>query len=239
MMRYSGLAAMIFIMSLLLISSGLAEDAASEEMNTPANIAINDSTSTAMNSTVISETNYTSESYWANALEVQGIWSSSLDESNIVMALNESDGIIFGLARSEGSSPWNGIVTGLLFGDDAHLSLAAVEDSFPVSIHISCTLNDGWMNGSYVRYSSTIGSSRGSFSAILINPDISSYTPAPTEEPQEVVEEEGEEEKETFIPVNADDAGSEPSLQTRGRFNDVRQVAKGINPNIMPNMAAI
>lgn len=225
MMRCSGRAAIIFLMSLLLISSGLAEDAASEEMN---NLAIN---------AINGETNYTSDRNWENAVEVQGIWSGSLDESNIVMALNESDGIIFGLARSEGPRPWNGVVAGLLIGNDALLSLAAVEDNSPVSIHINCTLNDSGMIGSYVSYSSTSGPARGSFSAQLINPDISSYTPAPTEEPQE--EEVQLEKEENSQPIDADAAGSEPSSQTQGRFNDVRQVAKGINPNIMPSMAVI
>lgn len=241
MMRYSDQAAIIFIMSLLLISAGLADDGASEEMNNLTNNAINDSTSAAMNSTVISETNYTSDRNLENAVDVQGIWRGSLDESNIVMALNESDGIIFGLARSEGPRPWNGVVAGLLFGNDAVLSLAAVEDNSPVSIHINFTLNDSWIFGSYVSYSSTSGPARGSFSAQLINLDISGFTPAPTEEPQEeeVQLEKEEEKEESSQPIDADAAGSEPSSQTKGRFNDVRQVAKGINPNIMPSMAAI
>ena len=116
-----------------------------------------------------------------------------------------------------------------------HLSLAAVDGNSPVSILISSSLNDGWMNGSLVRYSSTSGPTRGSFSAQLISPDISGYTPAPTEETREV-----DVEDETTLPDNSDTAESEPSSEkTAGRFNDVRQVAKGIDPNIMPSMAAI
>jgi hypothetical protein len=106
------------------------------------------------------------------------------------------------------------------------------------------------MFGFFVRSDSNGKASRGEFSAILINPDTSGYTPAAVlvapvssdEAEQAAADQTTVVQKNETTSAVASDATSEASAaisESTNRFKDVTQLAKGINPDILPRMAPL
>jgi len=170
---------------------------------------------------------------------VQGIWKASLGEKEIIMAVNQSAQSVFGLAKFEGDNPWNGAIAGYLSPNTVSFSLAAMEDEALASTYISATLEGDSMKGFFIRSDSSGKASRGDFTATMISPDTSSYTPAVvTAAPLPAVQTE-QVSTEQMNETSAREESKEPAivLESRSRFKDVTELAKGINPNIMPRMA--
>jgi hypothetical protein len=196
----------------------------------------------AANTVKTMENNATTEEDTSTAsASAQGIWKATLGEKEIIMAVNQSAQSVFGLAKFEGDNPWNAAIAGSLSANAVSFSLAAVEDEVLASTYISATLVGDSMLGFFIRSDSRGKASRGDFTAIMISPDTSSYTPAvvttaplPAVQTEQVSTEQkneagsGEESKE---PVAV--------LESESRFKDVTVLAKGINPNIMPRMAPL
>ena len=105
--------------------------------------------------------------------------------------------------------------------------------------YISAALEGDTMEGFFIRSESSGKASRGNFAAFMISPDTAGYTPAivpdgPLPAAQSPPESTAvEEAKREELP--------EPDQvqETESRFQDVTQLAKGINPNIMPRMAPL
>jgi hypothetical protein len=178
----------------------------------------------------------TEENTSAASVSVQGIWKASLGEKEIVMAVNQSGESFFGLAKFEGDNPWNGALAGSLSQSAVSFSLAAIEGEALASIYISAALEGDSMKGFFIRSDSSGKASRGDFTAIMISPDTSSYTPAVvtvTPLPAAQTEQVSTEQKN-------ETPSEEVSAAVSGsRFKDVTELAKGINPNIMPRMAPL
>ena len=94
------------------------------------------------------------------------------------MAVNQSAQSIFGLAKFEGDNPWNAALAGSLSANAVSFSLAAMEGEVLASTYISATLEGDTMKGFFIRSDSNGKASRGDFTATMISPDTSSYTPA-------------------------------------------------------------
>jgi len=174
---------------------------------------------------------------------LQRIWKANLGESEIVMAINQSGDFLFGLAKSEEGSPWNGVVSGSLSTSaspsqsTAFLSLAALEGDTVTSTFIRADVQNETMNGIFVRTESSGKASRGEFTAILISPDTSGYTPAAVATSAQPSEKPAAEEKAGGEAEAAQQGASTESAESR--FKDVTKLAKGINPNILPRMAPL
>ena len=156
---------------------------------------------------------------------------------DIVAALNQSGESIFGQAKFEGDNPWNGAVAGSLSGNAISVSLAAVETKMLASTYISGTVEGDSMKGSFIRSDSSGKATKGEFTAILIGPDTSGYTPA-------VIQTVSNPVSETPQSITAENnvTVQQPAMaapETVSRFKDVTQLAKGIDPNILPRMAAL
>lgn len=185
------------------------------------------------------ENNATTEEGTATAsASVQGIWKATLGEKEIIMAVNQSAQSVFGLAKFEGDNPWNAAIAGSLSANAVSFSLAAMEVEVLASTYISATLEGDTMNGFFIRSDSKGKASRGDFTAIMISPDTSSYTPAvvttaplPAAQTEQVSTEQ----------MNEVPSKEEPTavLESASRFKDVTKLAKGINPNILPRMAPL
>ena len=141
---------------------------------------------------------------------VQGIWKVPMAGVEIIMALNQSGDSLFGLAKSEGDDPWNGAVAGSLSNDEVHLSLASMPGKKLTSTYLRGTVKGDLMTGSYIRSDSSGKAAKGEFTATMI-PDASGYTPTVVKAVQE----------------------------TESKFRSVTELAKGINPNILPRMAPL
>jgi hypothetical protein len=165
----------------------------------------------------------------AEPANVKGLWNVSLAGVQITLALNQSEDSLFGRAKFEGAHPWNGVIAGSISGRQVYIALAAMQGKVLVSTELIGTADGDIIQGSYVRSDSQSRAAKGDMKAERFNLETEVYTPA-TEEatPQPAPAE--------FPPK------VEPAVQstsTRGSFKDVRDLAKGINPNIMPSSVAL
>jgi hypothetical protein len=173
----------------------------------------------------------------------QGIWRAFLGEEEIIIAVNQSDKSLFGLAKFEGDNPWNAAVAGSIFDGEVSLSLAALRSDSLASICINAALQDKTMKGSFVESDSNGKASDGQFTADMISPNTSGYSPAVVETAQKEADEteqvtQTNAEKTAEAPAKGESEIAVPS-QSDGRFKDVTKLAKGINPDILPRMAQL
>ena len=166
---------------------------------------------------------------------VQGIWKVSMADTDVIMALNQSGESLFGLAKFEGDNPWNGAVAGSLSGNEIYLSLAAIQGDVLASTFMSGTVVEGSIAGVYVRSESSGHAAKGELAATMISPDTSDYTPAVVNSVEAVQEaaplaQQG---------ANVSQTTEQPAASQTSKFKDVTQLAKGINPNILPRMAPL
>jgi hypothetical protein len=157
--------------------------------------------------------------------DVKGLWKVSLAGVQITLALNQSEDSLFGQAKFEGEHPWNGVIAGSVSGRQVYIALAAMQGKVLVSTELTGAADGDIIQGSYVRSDSQGKAAKGDIKAERFNLDTRGYTPA-TEEatPQPAPAE---------VPPKVEPAVQ--STSTRGSFKDVRELAKGINPNLMPS----
>ena len=227
---------MTFVLLLALMVSvclGQVQDASTANTGPLANDTVNASKTAGMDTDGTGNSIPTSESLITP--RVQGIWKISLGEKDVVAAINQSGESIFGMAKFEGENPWNGAVAGSISGNTISVSLAAVEAENLDSTYISGTVEGDSMKGNFIRSDSSGKATRGEFTAMLISPDTYGYTPAviqtvsqsSAETPQKIVEQNNATLPQPALPV------------AKSKFKDVTELAKGIDPNILPRMAAL
>lgn len=225
----SGLTAILIISLMASISFGLAQ----EESSIIGSLAANETNEAANSIDLLNNAAAVSENNKSTVMNIQGIWKFTLAGTDIIMALNQSGEILFGQAKNEADNPWNGVVVGSLSGDVFSISLAAMVGGMQVSTYMSGTVLGDSMNGSYISSDSKKLDS-GKLAAIMISPDISIYMPEaidaipkPEQLEQETKNSTEEEADVPEVPVK------------KSRFKDVTDLARGIDPNIMPRMAPI
>jgi len=235
MIRNLGLMAILLLTLSLVPAQNSSSDDASRMMNDTV------TTVNAANVVKATENNTTTEVGTPTAsASMQGIWKATLGKKEIIMAVNQSAQSLFGLAKFEGDNPWNGAMAGSLSANAVSFSLAAMEGEVLASIYISATLEGDSMLGFFIRSDSSGKASRGDFTATMISPDTSSYTPAVvTVAPLPVVQKE-QASTELKNEANASEESEKPaSAESKSRFKDVTELAKGIDPNILPRMAQL
>jgi hypothetical protein len=169
----------------------------------------------------------------AGPADIQGIWKVSLAGADIVMAVNQSGDSLFGQCKLEGDSPWNGVISGEVSGRIVHIATAALQGKMLACISFSGSANGDQIAGTYVRYDSGGTAAKGEMTASRISTDTSEYTPAKIESTEEQPSAEHAQQ------IGSLSQTAQPSVTSRGKFNDVTQLAKSIDPNIMPNHAPL
>jgi hypothetical protein len=160
--------------------------------------------------------------------DVKGLWNVSLAGIHITMALNQSEDSLFGRAKFEGDHPWNGVAAGSISGKHVYIALAAMQGSpLLVSTELIGEADGDIIQGSYVRSDSEGRAAKGNMRAERFNLETGGYAPAVEEEAPQPAPEEA--------PQAAKEEPAVQSISSRGAFKDVRELAKGINPNIMPS----
>jgi hypothetical protein len=109
------------------------------------------------------------------------IWAiNGIENDQVIMALDQEGNDLFGQAKyePENADPWNGVVTGLVSGDQVYLIITALKGTEQVSTFMEGSFEDESISGKFFQTGGLDISNRGEFSAIWINPDLSSYTPA-------------------------------------------------------------
>lgn len=187
------------------------------------------------NSTLIYENNSSIPA--TQPLSIQGIWNISLAGTGITAALNRSSSSIYGSCKFEGAEPWNGVVAGSLSGHSVSLAIVETQGEILVSTDITGIISDDVLSGRYVSYDSNGNEVSGEVSGTRISPNVADYTPvkveaepadesAPTSAPAEIQQPN----TVRLAPPNA----AQDNLPTKNRVRDVTELARGINPSVLP-----
>lgn len=107
------------------------------------------------------------------AVDVNGIWSLSLNETVITAAINQTGREITGRCRSDA---WSGVISGMVSGDQMSIAIAALYDDVLISIYMSGKFAGEMVNGEFIRMDSSGFSESGSFIARRVSSETSGYT---------------------------------------------------------------
>jgi hypothetical protein len=114
------------------------------------------------------------------------IWQfSGIETGPIIMVLEQNGSDLFGRAKyePEGGKAWNADVIGSVAGEKVDLTMSALKDNVPIITRLSGILANEDINGNFTQASEGKIINNGTFNAMWINPDTSSYTPATVEAP--------------------------------------------------------
>ena len=110
--------------------------------------------------------------------EIQGIWSINLKGTDqVTMVLHQSGEDLFGSCKSE-SSGWNAVVLGSVYEERLELVTTAIENNSLTSTRFTGTFQNESISGSFVKSDDFGNVDSGLFKAVLINRDLSGYSPA-------------------------------------------------------------
>ena len=157
------------------------------------------------------------------------IWSfTGIEVGPITMVLNQEGSDLYGQAKfePEGGKAWNAEVVGLVTENKVDLTLTAQKDKELVTTKMTGIYANDTISGNFTQSSGGKKVGSGTFNAMWISPDISSYTPVIIEEPK----------VETPAPAVVDStAASNASTETAkpaSRFVDIHQYADKIQTGV-------
>jgi hypothetical protein len=168
-------------------------------------------------------------------LNLEGIWTFSLGASGTMTAfLYQSEGLIWGAAKSEKPESMNGALSGSISGDRVGISTLYAAGDVLTVIGMRGTVTGETIKGSYFKINSLGVATSGSFAGMRTSTDPSEYAPLSGAEPapEAVVASEIPESSET-------EAQAETVNETTGGFTDVHQLSAGINPRILGYAAPV
>lgn len=169
------------ILSLLLVSlfTGLSLGQTDNNTSITETIATNESIP-------VDETGAANATQAGTGPNLNYIWSfTGIESDSITMALNQEGSELYGQAKyePEGGKAWNADVVGSVTGNKVDLTLTAQKDKELITTKMTGTYANDNINGNFTQISGGKKVGSGTFSAMWINPDTSSYTPAIIEEP--------------------------------------------------------
>ncbi len=213
----------LLLISLVLIFA--AGPSASQDSSRADGSSINESQ---MPSASIARANAAPEAAVANnigaaAQNLRYIWTiTGIEKDPVTMALDQDGSDLFGRAKYEpdNGGPWNGNVAGLISGNEVHLVIAALKGDKQVSTVLDGTYTEGEITGEFFQTSGDEISGRGKFTAIWINPDLSSYTPAEIRDKKTEIQVQQTQETETVPPADVNQISPQKT-----RYHDVHQDA--------------
>ncbi len=173
----------------------------------------------------------------ATAPNLQYIWSiTGIEGGQITMALNQEGNDLYGQAKFEPDSgeAWNGVVAGSVLGDQVNLVIAAPKGETLAATKMTGTFAAEAINGQFFQVTDGQITNRGDFSAIWINPDVTSYTPAAVAQPQQETApatQPAQTDNVTTPASTAEQTTQQPvQLGQSSRFVDVRKYKDQIGP---------
>lgn len=189
------------------------------------------------NTTIVSENN--ASTLADQLLNVQGIWNVSLAGTGITAAVDQSAVSIYGRCKFEGAEPWNGVIAGSLSGNSVDIAIAAMQGKVLVAIDIVGNITDDVLSGRYVSYDSDGNEASGDVTGTRISPNVADYTPV------KIKAEAVAEQAPAPVPVPAEVQQPQPvqlaqpnaaqdNQAAKSRVKDVTELARGINPNVLP-----
>jgi hypothetical protein len=163
------------------------------------------------------------------------IWSiTGIEDGQVIMLLHQDGSDLYGQAKYEpdGAQSWNGVVVGSVQGDRIYLVITSQKDTAQYTNQLTgtCDPASGSIAGDLLQVKDGQITKRSQFTAMWINPDTASYTPAQ-------VTASGTIEPSINQSSNAATAQAQDSSQTasskaassqKSRYHDVREDADRI-----------
>ena len=167
-------------------------------------------------------------------LNVQGIWNISMAGTGITAAVNQSGNSIFGRCKFEGAEPWNGVIAGSLSGNSVDIAITAMQGKVLISTDITGTISEDVLQGRSVSYDSDGNEAKADVAGTRISPDVTDYTPVKVEaaEPAQASTPSVVQQPQA-VQLTQPNAAQD-NQATKSRFKDVTQMARGINPDVLP-----
>lgn len=171
------------------------------------------------------------------------IWSfSGIEAGPITMVLEQNGSDLLGRAKyePEGGKAWNADVMGFVAGNKVDLTMSAVKDNVLTITRLAGVFANESVSGNFTQVSEGKILSNGTFNAMWINPDTSSYTPATVEAPAAVVAPAAPAANVT----TTDETANGEVKEEKSRFVDVREYKDKIGPGgelsgIPPGMSGL
>jgi len=159
------------------------------------------------------------------------IWQfSGIEAGPITMVLEQNGSDLLGRAKyePEGGKAWNADVIGSVAGEKVDLTMSALKDNVLIITRLSGILANEDINGNFTQASEGKIINNGTFNAMWINPDTSSYTPATVEET--VVATPAPAEVTSAAQPAAAAVNTTAANKTEKRFVDVHEYKDKIGP---------
>jgi hypothetical protein len=94
------------------------------------------------------------------------------------MSVNRSGDALFGLCKSEGKTPFNGVIAGFVSGQEADVAVALTEEKLLSSIQIDGIANGNTMSGNYIRSDEKGNAAKDNFASLRMSTEVSDYIPS-------------------------------------------------------------
>lgn len=176
----------------------------------------------------------------AETLNLEGIWTFSFEGAGQMTAvLYQSEGSIWGAAKSEKPEPWNGILTGSIYGDRIEIStLSATGDVLTVT-GMQGTATVETVKGSFFQIDSLGETASGAFAGMRTSADAASYAPVTAAQSYSsalvtAASSEIPQSSETEVQPKTKTVD-----ETTGGYTDVHLLSAGINPKILGYAAPV
>jgi hypothetical protein len=169
---------------------------------------------------------------------VEGIWTFSLGTSDVITAvLYQSEGLIWGAAKSEKPEPMNGVLSGSIFGDRVEIKALYADGDVLTVTGMVGTFAGETIRGSYFQINSLGSATSGSFAGMRTSTDTSERAPLLAAEPApESAVTETSQGSEDGVGSKNETVDEE---ETTAGFTDVHQLSAGINPRILGYAAPV
>lgn len=165
-------------LSIMLITITLISGLSTAEDSNASTNEIENGPTVTLEPTVVEDTEVETAAPEAAALGLEGSWILFMDDAQIPMVIYQSEDLLFGAANSETPQPWNGVVSGLVSGDEFELQILSLQDGVLVSTLITGTATNGDLSGDFVQSDSEGKVNKGIVTGIQTSPDTSGYEPA-------------------------------------------------------------
>lgn len=166
----------------------------------------------------------------AAGINLSYIWSlTGIESGPVTMVLNQEGSELYGQAKFEPDeeNAWNADVMGSINGNNVELAMTAQKGKELVTTKMTGTYANDTISGTFTQISAGKKIGSGSFSAMWISQEITSYSPAVIEEPKA----EAPPTAVTETPAaNTPEAKSENATKPASRFVDIHQYVDKIGP---------
>lgn len=169
----------------------------------------------------------------AGTVPAQGIWSISLKGTEqVTLALHQEGDNLFGSASFEGDRPWNAAVLGQTSGDRIELTMNSLQDKSLISMRLIGTVEGENLKGSFVQADDQGRVDSGLFTAVLINPDLTAYSPAKVVPASETPQAQTQQAQTPVEENTAVVSQTQPTQLGNPKYRDVHTMAGMVPENL-------